>query len=371
MPGRVWASGRPAWVERVGEDPNFPRGPAAAADGLVSGFAFPVLAEEAIVGVLGLYARRALPRDEGLLEAMKAVGRDIGEFARRTRAEQELRRERELLRSVLDTIPVMITLYDPETRLLRVNREFERLVGWSSGEVNGLSLMERCYPDPAYRAELLAYMASLAPGWRDVVMTTRDGRALQTSWANIRLSDDTFVGIRGRHHRPQAGGGAAGPPARGAEPPGQEHAGRRARHRGPHARGRPAAARGARRAGEAAGCAGQDARAADGGRLARRRLRALAQGELKPYGSRAAITGEDLTLGPKAAQTLALVLHELATNAAKHGALAEPAGRIEIGWTVADDRRALRWRSGTGRRCARPTGAASAEPCSSAAWPAT
>ena len=97
----------------------------------MSGFAFPVLAEEAIVGVLGLYARRALPRDEGLLEAMTAVGRDIGEFARRAdaRGEQELRRERELLRSVLDTIPVMITLYDPETRLLRVNREFERLVG--------------------------------------------------------------------------------------------------------------------------------------------------------------------------------------------------------------------------------------------------
>ena len=193
LPGRVWASGRPAWVERVGEDPNFPRGPAAAADGLVSGFAFPVLAEESIVGVLGLYARRALPRDEGLLEAMTAVGRDIGEFARRTRAEQELRRERELLRSVLDTIPVMITLYDPETRLLRVNREFERLVGWSSGAVNGLSLMERCYPDPAYRAKLLAYMASLAPGWRDVVMTTRDGRGLQTTWANIRLSDDTLI----------------------------------------------------------------------------------------------------------------------------------------------------------------------------------
>ena len=42
------------------------------------------------------------------------------------------------------------------------------------------------------------------------------------------------------------------------------------------------------------------------------------------------------------------MLHELATNAAKHGALAEPAGRIEIGWTVADDRLCLRWRERDG-----------------------
>jgi two-component sensor histidine kinase len=64
-------------------------------------------------------------------------------------------------------------------------------------------------------------------------------------------------------------------------------------------------------------------------------LRALARGELKPFGRRASITGEPVMLGAKAAQMLGLVLHELVTNAAKHGALSVPDGRVELRWEVA------------------------------------
>jgi two-component sensor histidine kinase len=42
------------------------------------------------------------------------------------------------------------------------------------------------------------------------------------------------------------------------------------------------------------------------------------------------IAGEDVSLEPDAALTLGLALHELATNAAKHGAFTCPAGRVEI-----------------------------------------
>ena len=348
LPGRVWASGRPAWVERLGEDPSFPRGSSAAAAGLVSGFAFPILAEGTVVGVLGLYARRVLPRDDSLVDAMGAFGRAIGEFARRTRAEQELRRERELLRSVLDTIPVMITLYDPDTRLLRLNREFERLVGWSSGEAHGISLMDRCYPDPAYREAMRAYMASLAPGWRDIVMTTRDGRSLQTSWANIRLSDDTFVGI----------GVDITERKRAEERQGLLLA--ELSHRVKNTLAVVLGIASRTLAGDRSLPEARDTLAKRLGALAKTHelltaagwrgvsLRALAEAELRPYGPRAAIAGEDLTLGPKAAQTFALVLHELATNAAKHGALSAPEGRIEIGWEAADGRFRLRWRERDG-----------------------
>ena len=38
-------------------------------------------------------------------------------------------------------------------------------------------------------------MTSLPSGWRDIEMTTKDGRVVATSWANLRLSDDTQVGI--------------------------------------------------------------------------------------------------------------------------------------------------------------------------------
>jgi PAS domain S-box-containing protein len=104
-------------------------------------------------------------------------------------------RESNLLQAIIDRIPVMITMYEADTRVLRLNREFARLTGWSTEAARGVDLMARCYPDPAYREEVRAYMDSLREGWRDVEMTTRDGGSLQTSWSSISLPDDTRIGI--------------------------------------------------------------------------------------------------------------------------------------------------------------------------------
>jgi two-component sensor histidine kinase len=58
---------------------------------------------------------------------------------------------------------------------------------------------------------------------------------------------------------------------------------------------------------------------------------------LEPFGTRSAIAGGDVRLTPKDAQNFSLALHELATNAVKHGALSRPDGRIEIAWAVRGD----------------------------------
>jgi PAS domain S-box-containing protein len=104
-------------------------------------------------------------------------------------------RETSLLQTIIDRIPVMITMYQPDTRVLRLNQEFERVTGWTAEEARHIDLMERCYPDPAYRARVRAYMDSLAEGWRDLVMTSRTGERIETAWSNVRLPDDTRVGI--------------------------------------------------------------------------------------------------------------------------------------------------------------------------------
>ena len=104
-------------------------------------------------------------------------------------------REASLLQAIIDRIPVMITMYQPDARVLRLNHEFERVTGWSAAAARGVDLMERCYPDPAYRAVVRAYMESLREGWQDIAMTTRDGRVIDTSWSNVRLPDDTRIGI--------------------------------------------------------------------------------------------------------------------------------------------------------------------------------
>ncbi|MDP9414626.1 MAG: sensor histidine kinase [Pseudomonadota bacterium] len=59
--------------------------------------------------------------------------------------------------------------------------------------------------------------------------------------------------------------------------------------------------------------------------------------------SRFEIEGPDLPLAPETAVTLALALHELATNAAKHGALPVPHGHVDVRWAAEGGRLQLVW----------------------------
>src|SRR6266852_750884 len=76
-------------------------------------------------------------------------------------------------------------------------------------------------------------------------------------------------------------------------------------------------------------------------------LARLADEELAAYrtgdADKIVVRGPDLSLEPRTAQTLALALHELSTNAAKYGALSELAGRVSLTWELKPDRLMLRW----------------------------
>lgn len=81
--------------------------------------------------------------------------------------------------------------------------------------------------------------------------------------------------------------------------------------------------------------------------------------EFEAFSDRVKASGPELLLTPKAAQTFALLVHELATNAVKHGALSAPAGCVLIGWrTISDGQQArfeFRWEEQNGPSVAAPT----------------
>jgi two-component system, chemotaxis family, CheB/CheR fusion protein len=68
-------------------------------------------------------------------------------------------------------------------------------------------------------------------------------------------------------------------------------------------------------------------------------LGALIRQQLEPYmvggQERLKVEGEPVTLPPDMASPFGLVLHELATNAAKYGALSQPAGKVFMSWSIA------------------------------------
>lgn len=89
------------------------------------------------------------------------------------------------------------------------------------------------------------------------------------------------------------------------------------------------------------------------------RLDVLLQQELEPYGaeteSRLTIEGPAVLIQAEAAQSLGLVVHELATNAGKYGALSTPAGALEVVWRWEGERRlVLTWRETGGPRTSPP-----------------
>jgi two-component sensor histidine kinase len=66
--------------------------------------------------------------------------------------------------------------------------------------------------------------------------------------------------------------------------------------------------------------------------------------ELGPYGHvRFTLNGNPLFLPAKLAVSLALVFHELATNAGKYGAFSSPRGLLHVSWSVSDDRLNITW----------------------------
>jgi two-component sensor histidine kinase len=79
------------------------------------------------------------------------------------------------------------------------------------------------------------------------------------------------------------------------------------------------------------------------------RIRDIFGAEISPYDiSRASMEGPDVLLPPTLAMTMALVVHELATNSAKYGALAAATGKLSIGWAISDGNMTINWRERDG-----------------------
>ncbi|MBS7813003.1 response regulator [Roseococcus pinisoli] len=81
-------------------------------------------------------------------------------------------------------------------------------------------------------------------------------------------------------------------------------------------------------------------------------LKELIEGQLRLGtidADRLTVSGRDLQLAPQIALHMALILHELTTNANKHGALSKPMGRLTMEWSVLEDVLHFRWKEwGTG-----------------------
>jgi PAS domain S-box-containing protein len=90
LPGRIWDSGKPAWIPEVARDENFQRARFAAEVGLRGAFGFPILLGDEVVGVMEFFSQEIRQPDQDLNDMIASVGFQIGQFHERKRAEEKL-----------------------------------------------------------------------------------------------------------------------------------------------------------------------------------------------------------------------------------------------------------------------------------------
>lgn len=144
-------------------------------------------------GVTGTYLTTKAPfRSPDGKILILGVSRDVTE---RKKNVEELKRQKEILQSIFDHIPLMIRFRDSAGRIQLVNRHWEEMMGWTLEEVQERDMWSEFYPDPVARERALEIARHSSGKWADGVVRVRDGSNLDISWASIRLSDGTTIGI--------------------------------------------------------------------------------------------------------------------------------------------------------------------------------
>jgi PAS domain S-box-containing protein len=156
LPGRVWKSKQPAWVEDVTNDANFPRSVAARTAHLKTGVGIPILSRGKLIAVIEFFMRESRSENEQLVKVIAAVAAQLGLVIGRKRVREELARTNEILRSILSNMGDAVIVADKDNNFLVFNPAAERMFGKGAIQVPstewsqryGLYLSDKVTPFP-------------------------------------------------------------------------------------------------------------------------------------------------------------------------------------------------------------------------------
>jgi PAS domain S-box-containing protein len=184
LPGRVWSSGAPAWIQDVVQDANFPRAAVAAREGLHGALGFPILVRGQVHGVLEFFSREIRQPDDELLAMLGTVGSQIGQFAERVQAEGDLATLFQMSRDML-----CIAGFDGYFK--RLNPAWERTLGFTRDELMARPYVELVHPDD--RARSVTQARKVAAGTEAVFFENRyrrrDGSYRWFSWSAVAIKE--------------------------------------------------------------------------------------------------------------------------------------------------------------------------------------
>ncbi|MEX0937231.1 MAG: PAS domain S-box protein [Pirellulales bacterium] len=142
LPGRVWETREPVWVEQIADERNFQRTREALEGGLQAAFACPVTVGKDFLGVVEFFNRDSCPLEEPLLEVIDTIAHQLGNFMERRWIEQQLARNEHELSEFFDSAAVGIHWVGPDGTILRVNQTELDLLGYTREEYIGRNITE-------------------------------------------------------------------------------------------------------------------------------------------------------------------------------------------------------------------------------------
>jgi signal transduction histidine kinase/GAF domain-containing protein len=156
LPGRVWESKQPAWIEDVSRDPNFPRTAAARTIGLKTAVGIPILSGDKVIAVIEFFMRESRSKSEQLVKVIAAIAAQLNLVIERKRAEEELCRTNEILQSILSNMGDAVIVADKNGKFLFFNPVAERFFGTPGTQTSpnewshrfGLYLPDKVTPFP-------------------------------------------------------------------------------------------------------------------------------------------------------------------------------------------------------------------------------
>jgi PAS domain S-box-containing protein len=128
LPGRVWNSGRPAWVADVSKGAPGPPAPVVAPEWAHGAVGCPVRLGGETLGVLGFFSHEVREADDDLLEMMATIGGQIGQFMKRWQTKRRQAAEH----AVSQILAASSSLADAAPAILRAVCES---LGWDVGIV--------------------------------------------------------------------------------------------------------------------------------------------------------------------------------------------------------------------------------------------
>src|SRR5436190_5049281 len=166
LPGRVWESKRPAWVETVTDDANFPRSAAARIAGLKTGVGIPILSGNQVIAVLEFFMRESRAQNERLLNVIASVAGQLDLLHRATHAEAAAR-ERQF-RTLANSISQLAWMADSEGYIFWYNDRWYEYTGTTLEEMKGWGWQKVHHPDEVDRVlERINIAFATGQPWED------------------------------------------------------------------------------------------------------------------------------------------------------------------------------------------------------------